>query len=52
MLHKASDFVLGGGRLWQIEVLPNEEQEVPEVSSEGGGGHFTDVVQLDDELWA
>ena len=33
-------------------MLPNEEQEVPEVSSEGVGGHFTDVVQLNDELRA
>ena len=40
MLHEASDFVLDIGWLGEIEVLPNEEQEVPEVSSQRGGGHF------------
>ena len=31
VLHEASDFVLDIGWLGEIEVLPNEEQEVPEV---------------------
>jgi len=40
MLHEASDFVLGIGWLGEIEVLPNEEQEVPKVSSQRAGGQF------------
>jgi len=47
MLHEASDFVLGIGWLGEIEVLPNEEQEVPKVSSQRAGGQFMGVVQLD-----
>ena len=37
--------------LLEIEVLPNEEQEVPEVSSEGVGCHFTGMVELDAGLY-
>ena len=33
VMHEAGDFVLGGSRLWQIEVLPDKEQEIPEVGS-------------------
>jgi len=40
VLHEASDFVLGIGWLGEIEVLPDQKPEVPEVSSEGVGGHF------------
>ena len=40
MLHKPSDFILGIGWLGYSEVLPDQEQEAPEVSGEEVGGHF------------
>ena len=40
MLHEISDIILDIGWLGEIEVLPDQEPEVPEVSSEEVGGHF------------
>ena len=40
MLHEINDIILDIGWLGEIEVLPDQEQEVPKVSSEEVGGHL------------